>query len=272
MELRDLVRAGRTAEDSGWADTAARVGLVAYGLVHLLIAWLAIRLAFGEHSGKPSAKGALQELAQQPLGHVLLVVVAIGMFLLVVWRLLEAGFGHRDEDGAKRALTRLFSVGKAIIYGAIGVSALRVSLGDSGSSGGGTEGWTAKLMGLPGGVVLVGAVGLGIIGYGGFLIWRGLSGGFEEYLDAQGRSGESGTAYLWFGRVGYVGKGCAYLIVGVLFGYAALTHDPKRSGGLDHALHKLLQQPFGPVLLTLVAAGFGCYGLFCFARARHLSR
>ena len=34
----------------------------------------------------------------------------------------------------------------------------------------------------------------------------------------------------------------------------------------------MLQQPFGPVLLGLIAIGIGCYGLFCFARARHLSR
>jgi hypothetical protein len=26
------------------------------------------------------------------------------------------------------------------------------------------------------------------------------------------------------------------------------------------------------VLLGLIAIGIGCYGLFCFARARHLSR
>ena len=52
----------------------------------------------------------------------------------------------------------------------------------------------------------------------------------------------------------------------------ALTHNAKKSGGLDVALHKVLQQPFGPFLLGLIAVGIGCYGLFCFARAKHLSR
>ena len=67
-------------------------------------------------------------------------------------------------------------------------------------------------------------------------------------------------------------KGVAFAIVGGLFVYAAVTHDAKKSGGLDVALHKVLQQPFGPFLLGLIAVGIGCYGLFCFARARHLSR
>jgi hypothetical protein len=42
-------------------------------------------------------------------------------------------------------------------------------------------------------------------------------------------------------------------------------------GNLDQSLHKVLTYPFGQVLLVLIAAGFICYGLFCFARARHLS-
>jgi hypothetical protein len=60
--------------------------------------------------------------------------------------------------------------------------------------------------------------------------------------------------------------------VGSLFLYAAHTHDARRSGGLDAALREVLQQPLGPWLLTAVALGIGCYGLFCLARARHLSR
>jgi hypothetical protein len=61
-------------------------------------------------------------------------------------------------------------------------------------------------------------------------------------------------------------------VVGGLFVAAAYTHHAKKSGGLDQALHTVLQQPFGPVLLILIGAGIACYGLFCFARARHLSK
>ena len=80
----------RKAADSDWLDGAVRLGLLAYGLVHLLIAWIAIQLAFGHDEGQASAKGAMQELAGKPLGGVLVWAVAIGMFFLVIWRLLEA--------------------------------------------------------------------------------------------------------------------------------------------------------------------------------------
>jgi len=54
--------------------------------------------------------------------------------------------------------------------------------------------------------------------------------------------------------------------------WAAWTHDSNKSGGLDQALHKVLQQPYGHVMLAAVALGFAGYGLFCFVRARYLKR
>jgi hypothetical protein len=94
--------AGRRADSSEWVDHVARAGLVAYAVVYLLIGWLAVQLAFGDREGKPSSSGAMHQLAEQPFGDVLIWVVSIGMFLLVVWQLLEAAFGHREEQGGKR--------------------------------------------------------------------------------------------------------------------------------------------------------------------------
>jgi hypothetical protein len=266
-------RAGEEADRSDWMDHAVRIGLVAYGFVHLMIAWVAIQLALGKSNGNPSAKGALAHLADEPFGHVLLWAVAMGLFLLVVWRILEAIGGHRDEDGAKRVWKRLFSVGRAVIYGAIGFSAARVATGSGGgSSSKQSKTMTARVLDWPAGELIVGLVGLGILAYGAMLVWRGCTDGFLEHIDGQGQSGDSGTAYTWLGRAGYVSKGIAIGIVGCLFGYAAINHDPNKTGGLDQALREVLDRPFGPTLLLVTAAGIGCYGLFCFARARHLSR
>jgi hypothetical protein len=260
------------ARDSEWMDHAIRAGLVAYGVVHLLVGWLALQLAFGEKEDSASNQGALHYLAQQPMGGVLVWLIAVGMFLLVLWRLLEFAFGFRDEsDDTKRWRKRATSLLKAIIYGAIGWSAVRVATG-SGGSGGGTDSTTAKLMDLPGGQLIVGAVGLAIIGYGGSLVYRGWTEKFREHLDAQGQSGQDGSAYVLMGKIGYIAKGVAIAIVGGLFCYAAITHNAKKSGGLDQALQTVLEQPFGQVLLTAIAIGIAAYGVFCFARARHLSR
>jgi hypothetical protein len=269
-EMTDRVEStAEQAAESDWLDKAIRIGLVAYGIVHLLIAWLAFQLAIGDHEGQPSTKGAMQQVAEQAFGEVLLWAIAIGMFFLVVWRLLEAALGHRDEEGAKRWWKRADSLGKAIIYGAVGYIALQVALGAGSSKGRST---TAKLMDEPFGQWLVGLIGLGIMFYGANMIRRGFTEKFAEHLTAEGKSGQAGTWYIRLGKVGYISKGIAIVIVGGMFIYAAIEHEAKKSGGLDEALRTVLQQPFGPVLLGIIAIGIGCYGLFCFARARHLSK
>jgi hypothetical protein len=266
-----LEQVGAEADRGDWLDHAVRFGFVAYGVVHLMIAWVAVQLALGTGGGTASAKGALARLAHEPFGHVLIWAVAVGLFLLVLWRLLEAVGGHRDAEGGRLVRRRLVSVGKAVIYGAIAVSAVRVATG-SGHSSQGSKALTARVMDWPAGQWVVGLVALAILGYGARMAWRGFTDDFLEHLDGEGWTGDAGTAYTWLGRAGYVSKGLAVGIVGILFGYAAIHHDPTKSGGLDQALRELLDRPFGPVLLLLVAAGIGCYGLFCFARARHLSR
>lgn len=264
--------AGRKADGSTALDQAVRVGLVAYGIVHLLIAWIAIQLALGDQEGSASADGALSQMAQTSLGGVLLYVVAGGFGALVLWQLLEAVAGHRDEEGKKRLFKRLASALKVVLYGSLGWSALTIAMGSGSGGGGNTDTMTAKIMSMPGGQLLVGLVGLAVLGYGGWLIYRGLSESFMEKLTARGRSGDTGKAFVTFGKVGYVSKGLALFIVAGLFLWAAWTHDPQKSGGLDQALHKVLQQPFGAPMLIALAAGIACYGLFAFAWARHLNR
>jgi len=259
---------GKDAEQSPWLDVAARAGLVAYGVVHLLIAWVALQLAFGGTSQEASSKGGFEELASHPVGTVALWAVAVGLVLLVLWRLVEAAFGHLDEEpGPPRWRRRATSAGKAVAYGVLAGSAFGVLLGSGGSGG---PPLTGRVMAWPGGQWLVVLAGLGVLSYAGWAVWHGWTDRFLQLLDRQGRAGEVGEVYRWFGKVGYVVKGVATGIVGVLVVHAGWTHEGKDDEGLDDALRTVRDQPFGPYLLAAVALGLACYGLFAFARARHL--
>jgi len=262
---------GRKADSSELFDHAVRVGIIAYGVVHLLIAWVAIQLALGDSSGSASSDGALSAMAKTPVGGVLLYVVAAGFGALVLWQLIEAVAGHRWEQGRKRVLKRLNSGLKAVLYGALGWSALKIAMG-GGSDGGGTDTITSRIMSMPAGQLLVGVVGLGVLVYAIAQIYRGLSESFMDKLKVEGRIGDTGQAFVLLGKVGHVAKGLALFVVAGLFLWAALTRDPKKSGGLDQALHTVLEQPFGSPMLIALGVGIGCYGLFAFAWARHLDR
>lgn len=260
-----------TAGNHRWFGHAVRVGILAYGLVHLVIGWIALQLAFGNREGQASTDGALSQLAQTPVGGFSMWVATFGFTALVLWQLTDAVWGHREQEGARLVLARLGSGLKAALYGALAVSALRIGTGSSGGSGG-TDSMTARLMSMPAGQLLVALVGLGVLGYALWEIYQGLSESFMDKLDIRGRTGDTQKAFVTFGKVGYTAKGVALMLVGGLFLWAAATHDPAKSGGLDQALQKVLEQPFGVPALVALATGIACYGLFAFAWARHLDR
>lgn len=269
--------AGEAVDDSEALDHGVRLGLVIYGVLHLIVAVVAVRIAWGGARGEEaSQQGAFAVLAQNTFGKSVLYIVAVGFAALVLWQAAEAIVGHRDKDGAERLVKRTGSGAKAVTYAVLGYSAAAMALGSSGGGGGGgektTDNLTAQVMSAPGGQLLVGAVGLGMVAVGIYLGYRGISEKFMKRLDSQARGGDRGSVIVWLGKVGYLGKGASLAAVGMLFVTAALRHEPKESGGLDVALRELVRQPFGPYLLTGVAAGLAAYGLFSLAWARHLDR
>ena len=269
--MGEVSAAGEDVRHSDAMRAAARVGLVAFGLVHLLIAWIALQVAWGD-GGEASSEGALHTLAKQPFGEVLLWVVACGLWALAVWQVMTAMWGHRSVFNDKhRTAKRLAALGRAVVYTAVGVSAARTAAGSGGQSEDEKgEGLTADLLSAPAGRVLVAAIGVAILAVAVRHIHRGLSDNFTHDLQGQATSGATRSPVLLAGRVGYVGKGAAVGVVGVLFGWAALSYDPDKAGGLDDALKTVRDQPYGPYLLTFVAVGLAAFGLFCFAWARYV--
>lgn len=263
-------RAEQEAERSDTLDWIARAGLVAYAVVHLLVAGIAFQLAFSGASPGASSEGAFALLAQNPFGAASLWVIAAGFLLLVIWQVVEAFTGHLDSDGIARVGRRIGSGGRAVVYAVLGYEAASFAMGSR--SGGSKKHMTAELMSAPAGPFLVGLVGVVIIGIGVGLAVLGISGRFMKRLDDEAENAERRIPIKVLGRIGYVGKALAFGGVGTLFVVSAVQHQPKDSGGLDVALHKLLAQPLGPLLVSLVALGIGCFGLYCFAWSRHLDR
>lgn len=267
--MNDAERATDQAQRSRGLQVGARAGYVAYGLVYLLIGWLALRLAWGDREGSADATGALHTLAKQPLGRALLVVVAIGLLALAVWQGFEAAVGCRQYDDSKRTRKRIAAGGKAIAFAAIGVSALKVTAGAGASSTKSEQKAASGVLALPGGqvLVLVGAAVIVVIGV--VTVVQGIKRSFEEQLDTGAMSPGTRSTVSTIGMIGYAARGVAFVLIGVLLGYAAVTADPKKANGLDGALHTVLGQPFGRYLLTVVAIGLAAAGVFAFAQARY---
>ena len=264
---RDAKDTGQEVEQSQTFGALVTVGLLAYGVVHLLVAWIAVQVAWTGTGEKASQQGALQQLASGTFGDLLIWITAVGLFALTLWQVFEAIWGHRDaEEGRKRIVKRLGSAGKAVVYGALGVNAVSTAIGSS-SGGNGEQTLTARLMSNTAGRYLVAVIGIAVIVTGGRLAYRGIKKKFTRDL-----VGGVPAGVVRLGQIGYVAKGVALAIVGVLFVVAAVTFDPKKAGGLDTALRSLRNQAYGSILLTLLALGIACFGLYCFVWSRHVKK
>ncbi|MGC5170633.1 DUF1206 domain-containing protein [Micromonospora sp. DT81.3] len=254
------------AQNSTVFRTLARIGYVVLGILHILIGIIAISVSTGSASEDADQGGAVQQIAEAPAGIFLLWVIVIGLFALAIWQITEA-ITERNPDTKKKWGYRLKYIGTAVAYIGIAITALVYAMGGQSDSSQSSQSFSAQLLSTPAGVVLLVLFGLLIAGIGVAFIVRGITRAFEKHLDLP--AGTTGKGIVTFGIVGYVAKGIAIGVTGVLFVVAAFTRDPAQAGGLDSALHSLAVLPFGTVILWIVGAGLILYGLFCFARARY---
>ncbi|MBW4715585.1 DUF1206 domain-containing protein [Saccharothrix sp. SC076] len=245
--------------------------MVCYGVVHVLLAVLTAQVVPGDRGERTDQKGAVAALAETSLGPVLLWVLGLGLFAFAGWQVALAVSGYDwVPPGRKRVFRRVGSAARAVTGVAIGVAAIgyAVGSGQSQSSDQQSQTWTAKLLALPLGRVLVGAVALFVVGLGVAVARKGVTKAFEDDLDMTDLPSATRVWVERLGRIGWIGKGVSYALIGVLVGFAAISADPSQAGGLDKALHALAAQPYGIFLLAVIALGFLGFGAYCFAAAR----
>lgn len=258
---------------STWLENLARAGLVARGLLYVVVAVLATQVAAGHNGARPDKQGALQAVVRQPFGRVLVLLLAVGFAGYAAWRFVEAAVGpadQRDADSVKGKFKRVGYFARSGLYAFFCASAVKLFLWSNSAAEEGAEAdWTARVLAWPGGTWLVQAVGLVAIGAGLYIGWRGVAGKFRKRL----KSLEMGdAARRWVrvvGTVGMVSRMLIAIMIGVFLIAAARQHDPNQAVGIDGALLRLADGAYGPTVLVVVAAGLAAYGLYSFAEARY---
>lgn len=257
MSAEEVREVARSVADHPVIEHGARLGYAANGLLHLLIAWIGIQLALTERSETADQSGAFQTLAATAAGQVALWATGAGLVLLALWQLAEMVVRRAWAVRAK-------SLAKAVLYAVIAVSAIGTAQGGRTESTRQTRDLTHSLMNRPMGLVLVAVVGLVILAVAGYHVSKGWTARFLRDL-AEHPPGW----VIWLGRYGYIAKGVALALVGLLFVVAAVRQRATESTGLDGAMRTLMDLPGGRVPLFLVAAGFAAYAGYSGARARY---
>lgn len=263
--LRDGVR-----DVAPWIVRAARLGYAAKGLVYLIIGALALVAAFGGGGGRTTdARGALAFLGARRAGDVALVAVGVGLLGYAVWRLIVAlTDAERRGTGAKGLALRVGQAARGLVYGSLGVEALRlVAAASAGPSGDRTEHWTARLLAAPFGRWVVGAAGIGVIAYALHQLYRAAWKDPRKHLDLGGAGREASAWVVRLGRFGIAARGVVFVFVGWFLVRAAREAVPERAGGIGESLATLARQPHGRVLLAVAAIGLSAYGAYQLANA-----
>jgi hypothetical protein len=244
----------------------ARSGLVARGVLYILLGVVAILVAFGATSQPANQQGALQLLAGKPYGVFMLWLLALGFVAYALWRLSDAWFGLSARPTS--TLGRLKPLGPAVVYASFAYLTFKILLGRQGSEVHQQQDLTARAMHYPAGRWLVGIAGLAVVVVGAALAIQGLRRRFMKQLNTRQMSARTRRLVKLLGTIGTTARGVVIALAGVLVIDAAIRYKSQQSGGIDKALLTLRGQPFGEVLMLLAALGLLAFGLYGLAEAR----
>jgi hypothetical protein len=248
-----------------------RLGYVVRGVLYAVMGFLVLRIALAQPGGKATdLSGSLVWLIGNPFGKLVLIVVVIGLFAYSLWGFVRAIFDplHRGRD-AKGIAARVGFISSALSYAAIALFALQILAGTgSASAGDSTQKAVISILANPAGGIITVIIGLVSIGVGIGQFIEAYRATFAHDLQSPEMSASERDIAVALGRFGMFARGVTFLVIGWFLIQAGLHHDPAQAHGFGGAFLFLLAQPYGHLLLGIIALGFIALGLHSFACAR----
>lgn len=249
----------------------AQAGLIAKGIVYVLLGVLAFMAAFeigGQSAGSADRGGVFDLIRDMPAGTTLLALVAVGLVCYAIWRGIQAFRPtHRGEETKwdKRA-RYLFS---GIAYLSVAFTAGRLLLYNRQDSGNGNQQLASRLLEQSAGQWLLGAAALIMAAVGVYQLYYGLSEKYRKHVQGLSLSTPASSLLLRSGKVGYVARGIVWLVIAWLLFQAALQANAAKAGDTAQAFQFVESSTAGSLLLGALGAGLAAYGVFNFIRARY---
>lgn len=265
-EVQELVREHPTIVGLG------RIGWVSKGIVYGIVGVLALTIVFGDRRGasaedEASQTGAITRIAQASYGTAALIVVASGLVIYALWRIITIVLPAKND--AHTWVTRLGYAVSAVVYLALAWTSLayvrHTQSADAGapSEESRVDAATREVMSHTGGHWLVALVGIVIIAVGVYFFVRAVRRPFEDQLSGGGVGPFEHEHLVVMGRIGWVGRSLMMLLIGFFLVRAAWQSDASEATGLDGALRRSVENPVGTAVVAAVGIGLIVYGAYC---------
>jgi len=244
-----------------WATRAGRIGLATQGFLYLVVGVLALQIAAGHNEQRADQRGAIETVSSQPVGRLLVLVLAVGLIIHCLWRAYRAARGTPGSEDAASAAQRVTQMSRAVVYAGFSYLAMRILFDAGAGSGGTTQKAASKALDLPGGPVILFLVGSAVVAAGLWHCSKAVTRRFADDLDLRQRSEAARRFAIVLGAVGFAGRGLVYVVAGGFLIHAAFASDPNESG-LDQSLKRLAAAGWGPQALSVLAVGLFVFGVF----------
>jgi fumarate reductase subunit D len=247
-----------------------RLGYFVRGMLYAVMGVLVLRIALGIGGGQATdLSGSLVYLIGNPFGKVVLIVAIVGLAAYSLWGFIRAIYDplHRGSD-ASGYMARLGFVSSALSYLAIVIFALQIFMGSGGTSGDSTQKTIASVLTHPAGGWLTMIIGLVAVGVGVGQFVEAYRATFAKDLKGAEMTASERNLAVKLGRFGMFARGVTFLVIGWFLIQAGLHNDASQAQGFGGAFLFLLSQPYGRILVGVIALGFVALGLHSFACAR----
>ncbi|WP_019507313.1 DUF1206 domain-containing protein [Pleurocapsa sp. PCC 7319] len=253
-----------------WLKQYILIGYAAKGTVYLLIGLLAVQAAVVSDRQASGTYLTLTWLTKQPLGKLLVCLLAIALTGYVMRRLLQTILmsGHSNPWSLKSIFQRLGYIMSGLSYGGVSYSALNIvfELGEYDDT---MEDLVNQLFDQAVGewLILLGGITVTTIGLG--YVYGAYTGSYISDFESDDIHHQLETWATRIGKLGVASRGIAFVLTGIFLIQAALSGNSELAGGLQNALRVLATKPFGWLWLGLIGIGLICYGLYMFVAAMY---
>ena len=260
----DGERAAKKAANSPLMDRLTRLGYGIKGVIYITIGILALGTALGKSATPADQLGAIGAIGKLPLGVPVLWVVLGGLVAYSLWGFIRALLDpfHKGTK-LKGLLERGGFLVSGLTYASFVLPTYHLITGaGSGGSGDQTPQFVARVMSMPWGRWLVGAVGAAVVAGGAYQIYVGARKNFEQRFKPYALSTDQRKAATQLGRFGTISRGVVFALTGLFLCLAAFLARPGEARGLDGALKFLDHQPYGLWILGIIAIGLMAFGVY----------
>lgn len=268
------VQAGNNSVKRAAANPALelleRLGYLVRGALYAVMGLLALKIVLSVAGGQTTdLTGSLVVLVSNPYGKLVLIITVVGLAAYSVWGFTRAIYDplHRGSD-ASGYLARLGFVSSALSYLAIVFFAIKLLAGSGATTNDSTKNTIASVLTHPAGGALTILIGLVVIGVALGQFLEAYRATFARDLKGAEMSPRTRDIVVKLGRFGMFSRGVIFLVIGWFVVQAGIHHDPSQTQGFSGAFVFLLAQPFGRIVMGIVALGFVALGLHSFACAR----